>query len=62
MVGSLSFARTVRSTATGRFVAVFAEEISDCAGFTVTAVGARGSRATLRRLIPPPGCGVEPQP
>jgi hypothetical protein len=62
-IGSRSFAKAVSSTAAGRFVAVFAEEaIPDCAGYVVTATGARGSRATLRRLIPPPGCGVDPQP
>jgi hypothetical protein len=62
-IGSDSFVKAVRSTVAGRFVVVFADEaVPDCAGYTITAVGGQGSRATLRRMIPPPGCGVEPQP
>jgi hypothetical protein len=63
VVGLSRFSKRVRSGAAGAFTAVFPQRtIPECAGFVVTAVGARGSRATLRRIVIPPPCGSDPQP
>ena len=50
-------ARTLTSTASGRFRATFAFSVSPCEGYLVSAVGRNGSRATLKVTgeCPPPG-------
>lgn len=61
-VGGPAFSRVVTVRRSGRFVTTFAtREVPECAAVVVTAMGARGTRATLQARIPPP-CGVWPQP
>ena len=56
------YSKEVRATRTGRFTVVFrTETLDECTGYTITAHGARSSRATIRRLIPTP-CGIVIQP
>jgi hypothetical protein len=63
VAGGPRFSTVARTGAAGRFTAAFPERtIPECAGFGITAVGTKGSRATLRRVAIPPPCGVEPQP
>jgi hypothetical protein len=51
-------ARVVIAGARGRFVVRFRSiGFGECDVFSVTARGGRGSRATVRHLIPPP-CGI----
>jgi hypothetical protein len=62
-IGSRAYKRTVRAGTTGTFRATLAEADAKCHPYTITAVGARGTRATQTRTfnIPPP-CGMEEQP
>jgi hypothetical protein len=57
--GELSL-KVVRASAAGRLVARFLRGVPDCEGFTVSAVGSRGSRVLVRQLPPP--CGIVIQP
>jgi len=52
--------KVVRTSAVGRLVARFQQEVPDCTSFTISAVGNRGSRALLRVI--PPTCGIVIQP
>jgi hypothetical protein len=57
--GGAMFSKAVLATAGGRFVARFPNRRLDtCQGYTITATGTSGRRATRRVLIPPP-CGIE---
>jgi hypothetical protein len=63
LMGERQPSKVVRASSAGRFNVVFAEQvILECDQYTISAVGRRGSRASLRDLIPPPGCGIAPQP
>jgi hypothetical protein len=60
--GSGSFGKTVVAGRLGGFTTRFGgRSLPRCAGYMITAAGARGTRAELRALIPPP-CGVDLQP
>lgn len=63
VIGSRAFKRTLRATTAGTFRATIAEADAKCHPYTVTAVGAQGTRAMQTRSfnIPPP-CGMEEQP
>jgi hypothetical protein len=52
--------RVVRASAAGRLVARFLRSVPDCEGFTLSAVGSRGSRVFYREIPPP--CGIVIQP
>jgi hypothetical protein len=52
--------KTVRTTRVGRLTARFSDRVPECSGFTVSAVGNRGSRVLFRELPPP--CGIVIQP
>jgi hypothetical protein len=52
--------KVVRSTRAGRLVARIARTVPDCEGYTISAVGSRGSRVFHRELPPP--CGIVIQP
>ena len=61
-LGESRYSKEVRPTRTRRFTVVFrSAALDECAGYTITARGARGSRAVIGRLIPPP-CGIVVQP
>ena len=46
----------------GRFTAQFDGVDAQCSPYAVSAVGARGSRATTRKIAIPPACGIPIQP
>jgi hypothetical protein len=52
--------KVVRASAAGRLAARFLRGVPECEGFTVSAVGSRGSRVFFRQLPPP--CGIVIQP
>ncbi|MGI9110844.1 MAG: hypothetical protein ACR2GT_01365 [Gaiellaceae bacterium] len=55
--------RTIVADRLGRFTARWAGAVlPECRPYTVSATGARGSRAMLRRVQIPPACGIAPQP
>jgi hypothetical protein len=58
----VALSKSIVATAAGRFVARFPHhDLDPCHGYTISATGSSGSRATWRDLIPPP-CGIEPSP
>jgi hypothetical protein len=52
--------KVVRSTRAGRLVTRLARAVPHCEGYTISAVGSRGSRVFHRELPPP--CGIVIQP
>ncbi|MBA3243637.1 MAG: hypothetical protein H0T61_00470 [Actinobacteria bacterium] len=55
--------RTIVADRLGRFTTRWAGAVlPECSPYTVSATGARGSRAMLRRVQIPPACGIAPQP
>jgi propanediol dehydratase small subunit len=60
VLGGQSLVNVVRTTAAGRLIARFVRGVPDCEGFTVSAVGNRGSRVMFRQIPPP--CGIVIQP
>lgn len=52
------YTKRIVASQVGRFTTRIANVDAECSPFVVTAVGARGSRATLRRIIIPPPCGI----
>ena len=61
-VASGAFAKRVTAGRRGGFTVVFrARSLDHCVGYTISATGSKGSRATARDLVPPP-CGIDPQP
>ena len=60
--GTLS-RKVVTANRLGRLSAQWATlELSECSPYTVTATGARGSTASVRRIRIPPACGIVLQP
>jgi hypothetical protein len=60
--GKSTYARRITAGTRGGFRVTFAgQSVPDCGGYVVAASGSRGSRASLRELIPPP-CGIDPLP
>ena len=60
LVGGERSLKVVRASAAGRIAARFLRGVPECEGFTVSAVGNRGSRVLVRQLPPP--CGIVIQP
>lgn len=57
------YKKTVVANTLGRFSTQLAQVDAECWPFAVSAVGARGSRATaLRKIVIPPPCSVPIQP
>jgi hypothetical protein len=57
------YKKTVLANNLGRFSTRLAQVDAECWPFAVSAVGARGSRATaLRKIVIPPPCSVPIQP
>jgi hypothetical protein len=55
--------KVVVASLTGRLTARWTEAVlSECSPYVVTATGARGSRAMLRRIQIAPACGIVIQP
>ena len=55
--------KVVTANRLGRFTAQFdGVEAAQCSPYAVSAVGARGSRATTRKIAIPPACGIPIQP
>ncbi len=52
LAGTTRSVKKVVATALGRFTVRVYGDVNDCAGFSATAVGNKGTRATLKR---PPG-------
>ena len=52
--------KVVKTSFTGRLVARFQQDVPECTGFTVSAIGNRGSRVLFREIPPP--CGIVIQP
>jgi hypothetical protein len=61
-VHGATYTRRVRAGRRGRFTARFGGVSAECHPFGVTAGGARGSRASMRRIAIPPPCGIVIQP
>ena len=57
------YRKVVTATRYGRLSAQWATlELPECSPYTVTATGARGSSAMVRRIQIPPACGMVLQP
>ena len=57
------FRKVVTANRLGRLSAEWATlELPECTPYTVTATGARGSTASVRRIRIPPACGIVLQP
>ena len=54
--------KVVTANRLGRFTAQFDGVDVQCSPYVVSAVGARGSRATTRKIAIPPACGIPIQP
>jgi hypothetical protein len=48
----------VTATRTGRFTVRLATEDAECTPLAISAVGREGSRASLRKIVIPPPCGI----
>lgn len=61
--GGAVYRKVVTANRLGRLSAEWATlELPDCSPYTVTATGARGSTAMVRRIQIPPACGMVLQP
>lgn len=57
------YRKVVTANRLGRLSAEWATlELPECSPYTVTATGARGSTASVRRIRIPPACGIVLQP
>ena len=57
------YRKVVVASLTGRITARWADAVlPECSPYTVTATGARGSQAMLRKIQIPPPCGIVLQP
>jgi hypothetical protein len=57
------YRKVVTASRLGRLSAEWATlELPECSPYTVTATGARGSTASVRRILIPPACGIVLQP
>jgi hypothetical protein len=50
--------KRVTASRTGRFTVRLAAEDAECTPLAVSAVGREGSRASLRKIVIPPPCGI----
>jgi hypothetical protein len=57
-LGGHVYRKTVVASRIGRFTTRFADANAECSPFAVSATGARGTRATTRKIAIPPPCGM----
>jgi hypothetical protein len=61
-IDSRTIKRTLRAGATGRFTTRLESDDASCSQVSVTATGAKGTTASVRRVRIPDACGMVVQP